>query len=68
VTTEEPTQLDRIEAKLDEVLRHVKPVEVVDSQGQWFYRTPRRRWWQFRQPEPDFDVQAVLNELNKNSI
>jgi 2'-5' RNA ligase len=68
--TTEPTQLDRIEAKLDELLQLARPVEVESLDiGPWTYRPPRRRWWHRNRNEPTLqEIQDALEELNSKHI
>lgn len=60
------TQLDRVEAKLDEILGYVKPVEVQVPDIKFSVAPYRRRWWQ-RNPKPEFslhDMEAIIQNLD----
>lgn len=66
MTTDDQTQLDRIEQKLDDILKQVTPTEIV-TDFEISTGSPRRRWWQ-RRPKPDFDLEATMRELKEKGL
>lgn len=67
MTTDDQTQLDRIERKLDQVLKQVTPTEIVTDFKVSTVR-PRRRWWRRRGYYTETGLEEAMRQLEQEGL